>query len=216
MTAQKKATKSFMKRDVSSREDLGGTPIDVVCTILNQMSREERSDALNDLHGVADEIIETPDYITAKKREMSIALLSLIATMGSEESRAFRNALRMSRDYVDGLKLRFLRCDRFDANMAATRMILFFSRKAELFGEEKLAQDIKLKDLSEEESDALQNGLMQLLPLRDRAGRAILLVDERVNVMYANTKSVVSSRSIETFQNGHFNILIALNVCRCE
>jgi hypothetical protein len=166
--------------------------IDVVSARLNQMSLEERSDALHDLHGVGDDIDETPEFLEGKHQELGRALLSCIASAKPEESLAFRKALRMSKAYVDGFKLLFLRADMYQSEMAANRMIAFFSRKMELFGEDLLVQDIQLKHLTDEEKESLHQGIIQLLPQRDRAGRAIFMIDGRVNVMYPDTRGVVS------------------------
>jgi hypothetical protein len=203
MISKHESTKPFKKKDDYSSSSGGGggknnvtsqnTDSDVISAKLNQLSLEERSDALYDLHGVADKMIhETPNYIKAKTEEMGNALLSSMATLKSEESLAFRTAFRTSKDYVERLKLRFLRSENYDSKLAATRLTHFLSRKMELFGEELLVRDIRLKDLTDKEREILQEGLIQLLPQCDRAGRAILLVDGRVNSMYPNTKSVVS------------------------
>jgi hypothetical protein len=168
--------------------------VDVLSSKLNKLSIEERSNALHDLHGVADQMEETPEMISAKIQEMTEALHAYsLPDLQVEDSLAYRKALELSPEHVEGLKVRFLRAMRYNGQGAAAKMIRFFSRKIELFGEETLVRDLKFKDLNEEEQEALRNGLIQLLPQRDRAGRAIIFGSGEVNAMYPNTKSVVST-----------------------
>jgi hypothetical protein len=166
--------------------------VDVLSSKLNKLSIEERSNALHDLHGVADQVEETPDIINGKIQEMTEALHSYsIPGLRPEDSLACRKALELSPEYVEGLKVRFLRATRYNSQGAAAKMIRFFRRRMELFGQEKLVGDIQFKDLHEEEQEALRNGLFQLLPQRDPAGRAIIFVSGQVSAMYPNTRSVV-------------------------
>jgi hypothetical protein len=203
---------------------------DVLSSKLNKLSIEERSSALDQLHGVADPMEETPDMINAKIQELTDALHSPIPGLGPEDSVAYRKALELSPEYVEGLKVRFLRSTRYNSQGAATRMLYFFSRKIELFGEETLARDLKFKDLNEEEQEALRNGLAQLLPQRDRAGRAIIFVSGEVSAMYPNNKSVVSTETEYVWRLWFFSFLsldrnnppccdtvfLALCIRRCE
>jgi hypothetical protein len=52
-------------------------------------------------------------------------------------------------------------------------MLAFFEQKLRIFGRDKLTKDITLQDLNEEDLKVLNNGHLQLLPQRDRAGRLI-------------------------------------------
>jgi hypothetical protein len=54
-------------------------------------------------------------------------------------------------------------------------MARHFETKLELFGRGKLARDIQQDDLDKETIDALYSGYTQTLPLRDRAGRLVLI-----------------------------------------
>ena len=83
----------------------------------------------------------------------------------------------MDRDYVQDrdFRLKFLRADLFNATEAALRLARHFQAKLELFGRSKLVKDIVQDDLDEEDMAALYAGFTQLLPVRDRAGRAVSL-----------------------------------------
>ena len=84
--------------------------------------------------------------------------------------------MSQSRDFVWDRKfcLKFLRADRFDSERAASRMVEYFRVKRDLFGPEKLSQEIMLEDLGNEGIQALKFGAQQILPTRDSQGRAIV------------------------------------------
>jgi hypothetical protein len=170
------------------------TPDSILSAKLSNMSIEERSDGLNDLHGIADIRNETPEVLNQKSHEMSRALLTAIASLSVEDSLAYREAVTMSPEYVDGLKIRFLRAEHgYDSQNAAHRMIKFFDHKKGLFGKDKLVQDITLQDLGAEATDALRRGLFQVLHQRDRAGRPIFYCQALVNMLFP-MKACVSPR----------------------
>jgi hypothetical protein len=72
-------------------------------------------------------------------------------------------------------RLSFLRAERYDIEKAAIRFIDYFEEKRRLFGVDNLTTKIKLKDLDSETKDCLESGQIQLLPGRDRAGRAVIV-----------------------------------------
>jgi len=71
--------------------------------------------------------------------------------------------------------LSFLRAERYDTKKAATRMIDYFEEKRGLFGVENLTTKIQLKDLDADSKYCFESGQIQLLPGRDRAGRAVIV-----------------------------------------
>jgi hypothetical protein len=70
--------------------------------------------------------------------------------------------------------MKFLRAEKFDASLAATRMALHFDEKLILFQEEKLARDILLSDLNEDDMACLKTGYLQVLPELDFGNRKVL------------------------------------------
>ena len=73
-------------------------------------------------------------------------------------------------------RLKFLRAERYDPKLAVARVARYFDLKLKLFGESKLCKDITYEDLDREDIEGLKQGFLQILPQRDAAGRAILLV----------------------------------------
>jgi hypothetical protein len=138
------------------------------------MSLKEREQVLNDVHGVSDEVQEDPQVVQARFMEMEVELRTLQHT-----SAAFQIACIRSPVYVTSLYLMFLRADRFDAREAAGRLTRHFDVKLELFGQDKLCQDITLQDFTKYDMECIECGFFQLLPTRDRAGRVIIC-----NVLY--------------------------------
>jgi hypothetical protein len=137
---------------------------------LNQLSMKEREEVYHDIHGVAEIIEETPEFVEIKLKELELELAKIPI------KKAYNQAKEKSPEFVTSIRncLMFLRADRFDATEAAARMVRYYEEKLHLFGPERLARDLRMKDLKEEERSSLESGYVQLLPGRDRAGRAII------------------------------------------
>ena len=135
------------------------------------LSLEARERAQYDVHCVpSDDVIEEEPDLVAKR----------IAQMNDEIGKkrkkfAYERALFLSPSYVtdQDFSLMFLRSTDFQPRKAADCIISFFELKLELFGIEKLAKQITLDDLSQEDLETLQSGAMQFLPEKDRGGRAV-------------------------------------------
>jgi hypothetical protein len=130
---------------------------------------EERDYVLDDIHGVSDPIVETPELLTASLQELE----SLTRNLPNRD--AYNEARIRDARYVENrdFRLKFLRAERFDAKKAATRLVRHFQVKLDLFGKELLVKDITQEDLDQGDLQNLYSGHMQNLPLRDRAGRHI-------------------------------------------
>jgi len=70
-------------------------------------------------------------------------------------------------------RLRFVRCELFDAKKAAIRMLKFLDIASDIFGEIVLKRPIHLADFTKEELKIMRFGVIQILPYRDRSGRPI-------------------------------------------
>ena len=140
-----------------------------------KLSMKDREAVYYDIHGVTSAIDEDAEegFLERKINEMSIELDKIDNT----EKVAYNMARSVNESYVDAkdFRLRFLRADRFDTKLAASRYVRFFEAKLKLFGRERIAQDIVQDDLGEEALDALYSGIAQLLPRRDNAGRLVVV-----------------------------------------
>jgi hypothetical protein len=140
---------------------------------LNDISPEERMEALKDLHGALDVIDEPPFFVEEKLSELDRLLLIFD---GTEERKAYDEAMRQNERYVLDLRLAFLRAERFNVSKTVVRMMTHFSLKYQLFDEnaEILGRDIRFSDLVQEEEESVRAGKFQLLAHRDRIGRPII------------------------------------------
>ena len=90
---------------------------------------------------------------------------------------AFKLAIEQDSSYIRDVdfRLAFLRADEYDPKLASDRLINFLHQKLLLFGRDKLTKDITLTDLNEQDISCLTCGMMQVLPLKDRSGRTIVV-----------------------------------------
>ena len=149
---------------------------------LNQLSVAERENACYDLHGVADEVEEKPDFV-----EKCLAdLESEICRLEDNKKNAYEMAKKVNPEYIcsRGFYLKFLRAERFVPKNAATRLLGFLEEKLKLFGPEPLARELLLSDLNQDDMVLLQSGFFSVVPLRDSAGRTIT-----VNVPFFRPKA---------------------------
>jgi hypothetical protein len=96
----------------------------------------------------------------------------------------YNRALFLAPRHVKDKKLRlmFLRAEYFDAANAAQRMIRYFEKKRELWGDSKLGKTITLDDFDEDDIACLKTGSLQYSDASDRAGRPIIFLFQK----YAN------------------------------
>ena len=137
-----------------------------------QLSVCERDQILDDVHGVAGVIEETPEFVEDCLAQLETSIVNI------PHKPEYDLAMCLDAEYVLDRKFRimFLRSERFDASKAAKRMIDHFHEKNRLFGTESLCRDIEWKDLDQNDKKCLQSGLFQVLPVRDRAGRSLVCV----------------------------------------
>ena len=96
---------------------------------MNQLSTQEREQVYFDLHGVAEVLEEDAAFVECKLTEFDEAIHRI-----SGPHTAFQRAALMSPEYVENVdfRLKFLRGDRFDVEVAAKRFIAYFEHKLEL------------------------------------------------------------------------------------
>ena len=161
----------------------------VVAKSLSAMTPSDREDAYNDIHAIPEDNDEDPALV-----DRSLGLLEEEIGKRSD-AEAYLAARALNPDYVGNrdFRLLFLRTDRFDAQKAALRMVRHFQIKLDLFGRDKLGQEITQDDLNKEDMEALNDGACQLLSTRDRGGRAIVLFSASHSNAAFSLKSRVSA-----------------------
>ena len=140
---------------------------EIVARQMAGLSMEDREKILFDIHGVAEEVPETD--IEVKLDEFN----NYLRHIPSRD--ALDMAIQLGPDYVTNrdFQVSFLRADSLDSYKAAQRFARHFQAKLDLFGPALLVKDITQDDLDPETLDTLYAGLVQYLPLRDRAGRLV-------------------------------------------
>jgi hypothetical protein len=137
---------------------------------LNELSIQDREQVYEELHGVDQVIEETPKFVEEKLEALDQELASI------PDKAVYEQAKQTSKDYVTSreFRLMFLRADYFDPKKAAARLVWFMEKKLQFFGPNSLGRPLMLKDLDEDDRQALEAGHLQLLANRDRAGRVVL------------------------------------------
>ena len=137
---------------------------------MRQLSHDERNKVYQDIHCIiSDDMIKTPEFLAKAHDQLDLEIGQI------KERTAYDLAYSIDRKYVTdrAFRTRFLRASLFDAKDAASRLVLHFDIKLDLFGRGNLARSITQKDLNEEDLIFLYSGYQQLLPVRDRAGRGV-------------------------------------------
>jgi hypothetical protein len=160
---EKKEKQPFYRNDADLAEEM------------NRLSVQQRERIFEDVHGVADVQEETPEFV-AKHVE---AFEKFVGWLRPNDRKTYNKALFLKPTLQTDIKfkLKFLRADEFDADKAASRMVKYFDQKCNLFGEEKLVENITMDDLTEDERHLYKIGYMSELPFRDRSGRPIIFGD---------------------------------------
>jgi hypothetical protein len=140
---------------------------------MSQLSVNELEQSLYDIHGVSELIEEPPQFVTQKLYDLDAALAVMDMTM----KQSYNLAMQANPSYVqsEAFRLKFLRADTFDASAAAKRMARHLDAKLQLFGVQKLTKDLGMEDLFPEDLEVMESGWFTVLPLRDRAGRLVVV-----------------------------------------
>lgn len=142
---------------------------DYLASEMNKLSVQERGKALDDLHCVGEELHETPEIIENLLQDFEHELQQ-------EHNSVYEMAVNQNRSYVEdpAFRLKFLRAALHDVGKAVRNMLEFLRYKATYFGNEKVARDITLDDLNEDDKELLLSGLHHIQDGTDRMGRVIL------------------------------------------
>ena len=120
--------------------------------------------------------MELANTINRIESEIANANNTLFDTSKLEQFKAYKLAREQNATYVSHpvFTVGFLRAEHYNTEKAAYRMFRYLKIKLDLFGEEKLTQDIILDDLGDDGKRYLERGGLQVLPKRDAAGRRVV------------------------------------------
>jgi len=141
---------------------------------LLQLSLKDRNAIDEEIHGVSTLAPEeSPEFLEKALRDLSLEVDRIPNESACKA--AYLESQKFPTTYVNGsdFRLRFLRCELFDAPKAAMRMMKFLGVVSDLFGTVVLQRPITFMDFSKDEEKLYRKGYIQVLPYRDRAGRVI-------------------------------------------
>ncbi|CAJ1962599.1 unnamed protein product [Cylindrotheca closterium] len=134
---------------------------------------------------------ESPEMIQQAFR----ALMEQVEKIPDSQKSAFVFAMNTYPQFVldPAFLLRFLRAERFDPELTAERLVLHFTIKQELFGNEKLGREIVLQDLQEDPDDwdCMERGFLQVLSKRDFSGRLVIFFYKAISGCYRRRENVL-------------------------
>jgi len=146
-----------------------------------KMSSEATVGQVADVYGQVHPA-ETPELIQTKLAEFDNAVAELLARNQEKDSTSLCRAIEKCPDQLtNDFKLKFLRCEVFNVDLAVERYASYWEKHEELAGPDITPfQPLTLKTLSADHS-ALELGFMQMVPgVADPRGRAILYMDPSV------------------------------------
>lgn len=132
---------------------------------------------------------EPPSLIDESLLKLDLELLRI----NFHRKQAYNKVLKSKREYVldKKFRLKFLRAEKFDAALAASRLVLHFEEKLELFGEDLLGREILLSDLDEDDLDTLNMGYLQVLQQPDTNNRKVLFYYRAISDCYKRRENIL-------------------------
>lgn len=149
---------------------------DVLTKELEKLSMAEHEKILFDVHGFSRTQDEDPQDVEKYLQIFEDELRKI----RRKKKEAYERAKFLNPAYVEdkAFRLMFLRAELFKPKKAAQTMITHFEIKRRVFGNgDILARDVRQSDLNQDDLSYLQDGMIQVLPERDAAGRAVLCLN---------------------------------------
>ncbi|CAJ1965015.1 unnamed protein product [Cylindrotheca closterium] len=184
----------FAKQIPPNASDLK-TADSLIASQMAKLSVSDREKVYMDVHGIPDFVAETPELIQKSLLELQHEIDTL------PDKKAYNIAERLDSTYTQDrdFRLAFLRCDRFDCQKAALRIIRHFQMKLDLFGADSLAMDITQDDLDADDMEVLYTSSGRFLNAYDAGGRVINIVVQVPKVYKADA----------VLRRAFYNVMIA-------
>ncbi|CAJ1956529.1 unnamed protein product [Cylindrotheca closterium] len=172
---------------------------DLLANKMSKLSVKERDEATHDLHCVGEDLMETPEMVEKSLAEFDNAIKR-------EKNATYEIAKGQNRAYAEDrfFRLKFLRANMLDVNRSVKMMLRFLEQKALHFGIEKVARDITVDDLTDEDKKFMRLGLFHIQEGRDRSGRIVFYLSNSC------TGSCTPETLNRLFYHVVFNILIKM------
>jgi len=161
---------------------------DLLSKELYQLSVSDRNAVNEEIHGVR---CMAPDETLELLKKSLLGLQQQLDTMpykpAYDKAQAYaRHPATSATSYINttGFRLKFLRCELFDAAKAAIRLIKYLDLMIEMYGLFALQRKIELTDFSKHELQILRAGYFQMFPFRDRSGRRVMCIVGNMGIQY--------------------------------
>jgi len=152
------------------------------------LSFSDRNAISEEIHGVCCLAPrETPQLLSLGLVELQRELDAMAYKPAYDKAQAYAQLPKYAKtSYVNTpeFRLKFLRCELFDARKAALRLTKFLELMVELYGLFALQRKVQLSDFSKNEMKILRAGYFQTLPFRDRSGRRIMCIVSTMGIQY--------------------------------
>ena len=96
------------------------------------------------------------------------------------------------------------RAELYDVEKAATRFVNHWEHKVRLWGQEKAFRKLSVNDFDDNDQEALLGGGIRVLPLKDRNGRGIIMVDRNYYDLRPSHRTSMVSRPASEFHDCRF------------
>jgi hypothetical protein len=176
MTAEEDMTKT----EAATTNRIDPNEIDqILSRELSNLNVRDRESISEEVHGVrCIALPETAEMLTESLTRLTEELDAIHIKPSFDRSQELGHDASGTYVNTKDFRLRFLRCELFDAKKAAIRLVSFLDLLMDIFdgNEELLLRPMRLLDFMPHELAILKAGNFQLLPYRDRSGRRILTV----------------------------------------
>jgi len=153
---------------------------DLLSKELYSLSFDDRNAISEEIHGVRCLAVkETPELLSQKLVELQRELDATFYKPSFDKAQAYAlHPATCGTSYVNtvGFRLKFLRCELFDAKKAAIRLMNYLDLMVEMYGIFALQRKVQLTDFSKNELQILRAGYFQMFPFRDRSGRRVMCI----------------------------------------
>ena len=159
---------THLQNDSATRQEMKPSE-DFLASEFSKLSVQERSQALDDLHCVGEDLEDTPEMIEN-------LLLEMDRILKQKNAPIYNIAASQNRAYVEdpNFRIRFLRANYHDVEKAASQLLGFLTQKELYFGRDKLTQEITSDDLNQEDIGVLMSGRFHIQDGLDRKGRHVV------------------------------------------
>lgn len=139
-----------------------------------ELQRQQSTASLQNIYGQTPTPPETEESVKAGLAQLQVELDAI----GDKKKKGFNLALEKCPHLIDNaFLLMFLRTEVFHAGRAAQRLVTYWDKRIQLFGETKAFMRLTLDEALADDSVALSLGYLRSTGHSDSTGRAILFMD---------------------------------------